>query len=63
MRLLIAEEEHAFYAERIRSACPELQLVAGAQLEQLRVVARDCDLWLGQPDLLAPLLREGVRPQ
>jgi len=63
MRLLIAEEDHAFYAERIRSACPELQLVAGAQLEQLRVVARDCDLWLGQPDLLAPLLREGVRPQ
>ena len=46
MRLLIAEEDHAFYAERIRSACPELQLVAGAQLEQLRVVARDCDLWL-----------------
>ena len=63
MRLLIAEEDHAFYAERIRSACPELQLVAGAQLEQLRVVAGDCDLWLGQPDLLAPLLREGVRPQ
>ncbi|WP_417703213.1 D-2-hydroxyacid dehydrogenase [Pseudomonas sp.] len=63
MRLLIAEEDHAFYAERIRSACPELQLVAGAQLEQLRAVAGDCDLWLGQPDLLAPLLHDGARPQ
>ena len=63
MRLLIAEEEHAFYAERIRSACPELQLAAGAAFEQLRVVAGDCDLWLGQPDLLVPLLREGARPQ
>ena len=41
MRLLIAEEDHAFYAERIRSACHELQLVASAQIEQLRVVARD----------------------
>ena len=35
MRLLIAEDDHARYAERIRMACPELQLVAGAQLEAL----------------------------
>lgn len=63
MRLLIAEEEHAFYADRIRSACPDLQLVASAQLESLREQAGECDLWLGQPDLLAPLLRDGTRPQ
>lgn len=63
MRLLIAEEEHAFYAERIRSACPDLQLVASAQLESLHEQAGQCDLWLGQPDLLAPLLRDGTRPQ
>ncbi|TRO25061.1 D-2-hydroxyacid dehydrogenase [Ectopseudomonas mendocina] len=63
MRLLIAEEEHAFYAERIRSACPDLQLVASAQLESLHEQAGHCDLWLGQPDLLAPLLRDGTRPQ
>ena len=63
MRLLIAEDDHARYAERIRMACPELQLVAGARLEALRALAGDCDLWLGQPDLLAPLLREGLRPQ
>ena len=63
MRLLIAEDDHARYVERIRMACPELQLVAGAQLEALRALADDCDLWLGQPDLLAPLLREGLRPQ
>jgi len=63
MRLLIAEHNHARYSERIRSACPELQVVVGAQLEQLRALAGDCELWLGQPDLLAPLLREGARPQ
>jgi phosphoglycerate dehydrogenase-like enzyme len=62
MRLLIAEDDHARYAERIRMACPALQLVAGAQLEALRAQAGDCDVWLGQPDLLAPLLREGLRP-
>ena len=63
MRLLIAEDDHARYAERIRMACPELQLVAGAQLEALRALADGCDVWLGQPDLLTPSLREGLRPQ
>lgn len=63
MRLLIAESDHALYAERIRSACPDLQLVASTQPEQLRALAGGCDLWLGPPDLLAPLLREGLRPQ
>ncbi|UFQ96216.1 D-2-hydroxyacid dehydrogenase [Pseudomonas wenzhouensis] len=63
MRLLIAEDDHARYAERIRMACPALQLVAGAQPEALHALADDCDVWLGQPDLLAPLLRQGVRPQ
>ena len=63
MRLLIAEDDHVLYAERIRSACPELQLVASSQSEQLRTLAGECELWLGQPDLLAPLLREGLRPQ
>ncbi|WP_212630286.1 D-2-hydroxyacid dehydrogenase [Pseudomonas sp. KB-10] len=63
MRLLIAEDDHVFYAERIRSACPELQLVASTQPEQLHTLASECDLWLGQPDLLAPLLRAGLRPQ
>nr|WP_322942015.1 D-2-hydroxyacid dehydrogenase [Pseudomonas sp. s4] len=63
MRLLIAEDDHARYAERIRMDCPALQLVAGAQPEALHALADDCDVWLGQPDLLAPLLRQGVRPQ
>ncbi|MGG2397386.1 D-2-hydroxyacid dehydrogenase [Pseudomonas sp. SH1-B] len=63
MRLLIAEEDHVLYAEQIRSARPDLQLVASADATQLRSAAPQCDLWLGQPDLLAPLLREGLRPQ
>ena len=31
MRLLIAEDKHALYAEQVRRACPDLQLVASAE--------------------------------
>lgn len=63
MRLLIAEQDHGLYAERIRAACPELALLASADPVELAAAAGDCPLWLGQPDLLAPLLRQGLRPQ
>lgn len=63
MRLLIAEEHHARYAGLIRAARPELALRASAEPTELAALARDCPLWLGQPDLLAPLLRQGLRPQ
>ncbi|HEY1028285.1 MAG TPA: D-2-hydroxyacid dehydrogenase [Pseudomonas sp.] len=62
MRLLIAEDDHALYAERVSATCPELQLVAGNDARTLAGAAGDCSLWLGQPDLLVPLLREGHRP-
>ncbi|MGQ7957173.1 D-2-hydroxyacid dehydrogenase [Pseudomonas sp. SP16.1] len=63
MRLLIAEQDHALYAELIRAARPELVLLTGADPVELAAAAGDCPLWLGQPDLLAPLLRQGLRPQ
>ena len=63
MRLLIAEHDHGRYAELIRAARPELELAASADPVELAAAAGDCPLWLGQPDLLAPLLRQGLRPQ
>lgn len=63
MRLLIAEDDHALYAERVSTACPELELVAGDDVRALSSAAGNCDVWLGQPDLLVPLLRQGHRPQ
>lgn len=63
MRLLIAEDDHALYAKRVNAACPEVQLVTGGDVRALSSAAGNCDVWLGQPDLLVPLLRQGHRPQ
>jgi phosphoglycerate dehydrogenase-like enzyme len=63
MRLLIAEADHAYYAERIRAARPELDLFASDDPKALVAAAVDRPLWLGEPSLLAPLLRQGLRPQ
>lgn len=63
LRVLIAEAEHALYAELLREQAPELELFASDQPALLAANAARCPLWLGQPDLLAPLLRQGVKPQ
>ncbi|HUE93945.1 D-2-hydroxyacid dehydrogenase [Pseudomonas sp.] len=63
MRLLIAENDHARYAELLRQQAPELELVASARPDELLEYAASCPLWLGQPDLLAVLLRQGHKPR
>jgi phosphoglycerate dehydrogenase-like enzyme len=60
MRVLLLERDHARYAELLRAAAPDLQLVAGEQAAVAE--AQACPIWLGQPDLLLPLLRQGLRP-
>lgn len=56
MRVLLLEREQALYAELLRAAEPGL--------EPLHDTARagECPVWLGEPDLLLPLLRQGRRP-
>lgn len=63
MRLLIAEADHATYAELLRQAAPELELHGSADPAELARWAASCPLWLGQPDLLAAVLRQGHPPQ
>lgn len=63
LRVLIAEAEHARYAELLRQQAPELDLFGSERPAELVEYAASCPLWLGQPDLLAPLLRQGSRPQ
>jgi phosphoglycerate dehydrogenase-like enzyme len=63
MRVLIGETEHARYAELLRQAAPELELHGSADPLELAHWAGSCPLWLGQPDLLAPLLAQGHKPQ
>lgn len=63
VRLLIGETEHALYAELLRRQAPELELCGSARPDELAEYAASCPLWLGQPDLLAALLRQGHKPQ
>ncbi|RCL26035.1 D-2-hydroxyacid dehydrogenase [Pseudomonas sp. AFG_SD02_1510_Pfu_092] len=62
MRVLIAEHDHARYAEILRAAAPELEVLTSGDSAELARQAPQCAVWLGQPDLLASLLRQGHKP-
>src|SRR5476649_2850643 len=63
MRVLIAEHDHPVYAQLLRQAVPELEVLTSGDSAELARQAADCPIWLGQPDLLATLLRQGHQPQ
>ncbi|QKJ37124.1 D-2-hydroxyacid dehydrogenase [Pseudomonas sp. MPDS] len=63
MRVLIAEHDHAVYAQLLRQAAPDIQVLTSGDSAELSRLAADCPVWLGQPDLLATLLRQGHQPQ
>ncbi|MGE8350058.1 MAG: D-2-hydroxyacid dehydrogenase [Pseudomonas protegens] len=63
MRVLIAEHDHAVYTRLLRQAAPELDVLTSGDSAELSRLAADCPVWLGQPDLLATLLRQGHQPQ
>ncbi|OPA93765.1 hydroxyacid dehydrogenase [Pseudomonas fluorescens] len=63
MRVLIAEQDHPLYAQLLNEAAPDLEVLTSGDSAELSRLAADCPVWLGQPDLLATLLRQGHRPQ
>ncbi|MGH8485667.1 MAG: D-2-hydroxyacid dehydrogenase [Pseudomonas sp.] len=63
MRVLIAEQDHALYARLLREAAPELEVLTSGDSAELADQAALCQVWLGQPDLLATLLLQGHQPQ
>ncbi|PSS50655.1 D-2-hydroxyacid dehydrogenase [Pseudomonas sp. BBP2017] len=63
MRVLIAEQDHALYARLLREADPDLEVLTSGDSAELADQAAQCPVWLGQPDLLATLLRQGHQPQ
>ncbi|MFY0730168.1 D-2-hydroxyacid dehydrogenase [Pseudomonas sp. NFX15] len=63
MRVLIAEHDHPVYAQLLREAAPDLEVLTSGDSAELALQAADCPVWLGQPDLLATLLRQGHQPQ
>ncbi|WP_332846405.1 D-2-hydroxyacid dehydrogenase [Pseudomonas lactucae] len=63
MRVLIAEQDHPLYAQLLNEVAPDLEVLTSGDSAELSRLAADCPVWLGQPDLLATLLRQGHRPQ
>ncbi|MHA6790280.1 D-2-hydroxyacid dehydrogenase [Pseudomonas bijieensis] len=63
MRVLIAEHDHAVYAQLLRQAAPDIEVLTSGDSAELSRLATDCPVWLGQPDLLATLLRQGHKPR
>ncbi|MEX5503922.1 D-2-hydroxyacid dehydrogenase [Pseudomonas putida] len=63
MRVLIAEHDHARYAGLLREAAPEVEILTSGDSAELARQAAQCTVWLGQPDLLASLLRQGLKPE
>ncbi len=62
MRVLIVEQDHALYARLLREMAPGLEVVTSGDSAELSKLAAECPVWLGQPDLLATLLRQGHGP-
>ncbi|MDH0747645.1 D-2-hydroxyacid dehydrogenase [Pseudomonas sp. GD03842] len=63
MRVLIAEHDYAVYTDLLRKAAPDIEVLSSGDSAELAKMAVDAPIWLGQPDLLATLLRQGHRPQ
>ncbi|CAM3780760.1 D-2-hydroxyacid dehydrogenase [Pseudomonas reidholzensis] len=62
MRVLIAEQDHATYAGLLADRAPDLEVLTSGDSAKLARLAPQCTVWLGQPDLLATLLRQGHKP-
>lgn len=63
MRVLIAEHDYLTYTELLRKAVPDIEVLSSGDSAELSRMAAETPIWLGQPDLLANLLRQGHTPQ
>ncbi|MGV8860325.1 MAG: D-2-hydroxyacid dehydrogenase [Pseudomonas sp.] len=63
MRVLIAEHDYPLYTQLLGQIAPDLEVMSTGDSAELSRMAADCPVWLGQPDLLATLLRQRHTPQ
>lgn len=63
MRVLIAEHDYALYTRLLHQAAPDIEVLSSGDSARLAEMSSDAQVWLGQPDLLASLLRQGNKPQ
>ncbi|AXO87523.1 D-2-hydroxyacid dehydrogenase [Pseudomonas parafulva] len=62
MRVLIAEQDHALYARLLGELAPDLEVLTSGDSAELARQAPQCPVWLGEPHLVASLLRQGHVP-
>lgn len=62
MRILLADRDSEDYAGLLQAALPHAELVVAGE-GVVPSQAEGCTVWLGQPDLLADLLRSDAQPQ
>ncbi|MDY7561226.1 D-2-hydroxyacid dehydrogenase [Pseudomonas sp. 10B1] len=63
MRVLIAEHDYPVYTQLLRQWAPDIEVMSTGDGAELSRMAEQCPVWLGAPDLLATLLRQGHTPQ
>lgn len=63
MRVLIADHDFSVYTRLLRNAAPDIEVLSSGDSAELSRMAADAPVWLGQPDLMANLLRQGHKPQ
>ncbi|MBD1553969.1 D-2-hydroxyacid dehydrogenase [Pseudomonas typographi] len=63
MRVLIAEQHFATYARLLDQQAPWLEVLTSDDSAVLAEQAAQCAVWLGEPALLAGLLRQGNQPR
>ncbi|WP_312932392.1 D-2-hydroxyacid dehydrogenase [Pseudomonas sp.] len=62
MQVVIAEHHHPVYTRLLAEQHPQLEVFASSDPTELRAMAGQASVWLGEPDLLADLLRQGFKP-
>lgn len=60
-KLLIIAKEYVAYTSLVENKYPGCQIFAGDDVASLREAANHCEIWLGNPNQCADLLREGVK--
>ncbi|GGM22891.1 D-2-hydroxyacid dehydrogenase [Pseudomonas asuensis] len=62
MRLLLLEDSYQDYLRALEGLDTSFDITGADDPEQLVTVAAQCPVWLGQPDLIARLLGQGLKP-
>jgi phosphoglycerate dehydrogenase-like enzyme len=62
MRLLLLEDSYQDYLRALEGLDTSFDITGADDPEQLVTVAAECPVWLGQPDLIARLLGQGLKP-